>query len=171
MGPVFWVWQVRTPGLQVSHAPAYLKARFQNREPSLTVSTVQVTGAPVDLLPMTGKSLKPGLGSRCPNTGAERRGPWSQPTLCLCPFRRGVLCHTVGLSNNGLVQPRSSLLPQLLAVVIWLCLTLGCSGKGWGCTLGVPECSWVLRGAGTLDLSNKQASATLSSDAHIFYKH
>jgi hypothetical protein len=29
----------------------------------------------------------------------------------------------------------------------------------------------VLRGAGTLVLSNKQASATLSSDAHIFYKH
>lgn len=77
----------------------------------------------------------------------------------------------MGLSNDGLVQPHGPLLPPLLAVVIWLWLTLGCSGKG-GDVLWVfqsaPGCSG---GAGTLVFSNRQASATLSSDAHIFYKH
>lgn len=126
----------------------------------------------MDLFRLTSMNLKPGLGSRCPNTGAEHKGAMeSAHSLSLCTFMHGVLCHTMGLSNNRLVQPSSSLLPQLLAVVIWLWLTLGCSGKGWGCALGVPECSWVLWGAGRLVLSNKQASATLSSDAHIFYKH
>lgn len=43
-----------------------------------------------------------------------------------------------------------------------LAVALGC--WRWGAP-------WVLLGAGMLVLSNKQASATLSSDAHIFYKH
>lgn len=44
-----------------------------------------------------------------------------------------------------------------------LAVALGCWGGGG---------SWVLPGAaGMLVLSNKQASAALSSDVHIFYKH
>lgn len=102
----------------------------------------------MDLFPLTSMNLKPGWESCCPNTGAEHRGTTeSTHSLSLCPFRHRVLCHTVGLSNDVLAQPCGPLLPQLLAVVIWLWLTWGVLARGGGVFWvfqSAPGCSGVL---------------------------
>lgn len=127
MYPVLWVWQVRTSGLQLSHAPVPLEARFQNREQFPKVSTLQVTGASVDGSPLTNMNLKPRWGPVAPTQVLSMRGYTASATLLsLCPSSHR------GLRHNGRAQPRG---PCYLICWLWL----------WGVGVGgAPGCSRVL---------------------------